>query len=428
MAPIVPAVAPARGTCLVVTGLALDDLAASRHGIYQRFRMLTEAMAQTGLALELICAQGKVISADAPQACAAVEAEILKHWGIACRVLALTHTVQDIRTPFLLQQIGACVSHTWGPGFRAAKAGGQLQQLQSALDRRPNVVFAHRLANMARLLACRGVPPCVFDMDDIEHVVHARRMGLNARWRDRWLARAALPALLRLERAAVQKAALTLVCAAGDASTLKGIANVGDERVAVVPNGVTPAPSEPDPAMAGPVLLMLGIYSYEPNGEGARHFIDRVWPIVREALPEAQAWFVGASPASIGAQADMPAGVKLLGFVDDIEAVYAQAGVVICPILTGGGTRVKLIEAAMRHKPIVSTTVGAEGLGFTDGRHALLRDDVAGFAQACIRLLTQPSEARAMGLEASRFAAGRYDRRSISQALAERVRALLPRD
>lgn len=178
-------------------------------------------------------------------------------------------------------------------------------------------------------------------------------------------------------------------------------------------------------AEAGPVLLMVGIYSYEPNSEGARHFIRHVWPRVQQAVPHAQAWFVGASPQSIGAQADMPEGVRLLGFVDDIEAVYAQAGVVICPILTGGGTRVKLIEAAMRDKPIVSTTVGAEGLGFVDGQHALLRDDAEGFAEACIALLSRPEKGRLMGTAAKRFAADRYDRRRIADALAERVRDLL---
>jgi glycosyltransferase involved in cell wall biosynthesis len=321
--------------------------------------------------------------------------------------------------------------------MRAAVAGGQLEVLQRALDEKPVLVLAHRLRSMALLSACRGLPTTVFDMDDIEHVVHQRRMGLGQGTRERWLARAELPALARLERQAVRRAWKTLVCARDDAQLLADFCGVPAERVTVVPNGL-PLPKQamheldttgshasasgPGPA---PILLMVGIYSYEPNGEGARHFIEHTWPLIRQARPDAQAWFAGASPESIGDASRMPEGVRLLGFVDDIEAVYAQADVVICPILTGGGTRVKLIEAALRGKPIVSTTLGAEGLGFTDGQEALLCDSPADMAQACVALLAAPRKAEALGKAARAFAQLHYDRDRIAEALAAQCRQKL---
>lgn len=419
---------PAPGRCLVVTALPLDDLQANRHGIFQRLRMLVEAMSLTGLALDIVCAQGAKAAAADPMACEHVAAQLREHWGIEARVLGLTRSVRDVRTPYILQQLMGCLSHRWSPSHRAAVAGGQIEQLTQALAHRPALVLAHRLGSMALLLDCPDLPPCVFDMDDIEHVVQQRRQGLGESARERWLSRAALPALVSLERQAVRRAWKTLVCAQDDARLLADVARVPPQRVAVVPNGVAPPPaghtSQPSPAPA-PVLLMIGIYSYEPNGEGARHFIDHVWPLVRQAAPQAEAWFVGAAPQAIGDAAHMPPGVKLLGFVDDIEAVYAQSSVVICPILTGGGTRVKLIEAAMRGKAIVSTTLGAEGLGFVDGTHARLCDDPQDFAQACVTLLASPDQAQALGQAAKDFAADRYDRGRIARTLAEQCRALL---
>lgn len=415
---------PATGRCLIVTALPLDDLQASRHGIYQRLRMLVTAMARAGLALDVVCSEGARIPASDHQALARVADGIREHWGLEARVLGLTRAVKDVRTPYIVQQLLGCLSQRWSPGMRAAVAGGQLEVLQRALDEKPVLVLAHRLRSMALLSACKGLPTTVFDMDDIEHVVHQRRMGLGQGRRERWLARAELPALVRLERQAVQQAWKTLVCARDDARLLADFCGVPQERVTVVPNGL-PLPAQGSQQAAGapaPILLMVGIYSYEPNGEGARHFIEHTWPLVRQARPDAQAWFVGASPESIGDASRMPEGVRLLGFVDDIEAVYAQASVVICPILTGGGTRVKLIEAALRGKPIVSTTLGAEGLGLSDGHNALLRDSPVAMAQACVDLLASPQQAQQMGEAARAYAQQHYDRDRIAEALAAQCR------
>jgi glycosyltransferase involved in cell wall biosynthesis len=397
----------------------------SRHGIYQRFRMLMESAADTGLALELVCEEGGLVKAGSPDACARLEAGVLQHWGLVCRVMSIARRVEDSRTPYLLQQLAGCVSHDWSPAHRAAREGGQVAQLNELIAPRHRLLLVHRLGSMAVLLDCLSTLPCVFDMDDVEHVVHMRRMDLGGSLRERLVARAALPALKRLERAAVRRAALTLVCAADDAKLIQDLAGVAGTRVAVVPNGVTVVePRSPDRS-APPVLLMVGIYSYEPNSEGARFFIEQVWPIIRRAVPTAEVWFVGASPQAICDADNLPDGVKLLGFVDDIEAAYAAARAVICPILTGGGTRVKLIEAAVREKAIVSTTVGAEGLAFVDGCHALLRDDAEGFAHACVQLLTATEVNRRLGQAVRKFAADRYDRSVIRQGLTQRLRAVM---
>lgn len=421
---------PARAHCLIVTALPLDDLAANRHGIYQRLRMLMTAMARTGLALDVVCAEGPFARSENPLAPQVVVDGLDRHWGLQARVVGLTHRVRDVRAPYVVQQLIGCLSHRWSPGMRSAVAGGQLVMLQRALDTGPSLILAHRLNAMALLAQCHPLPPCVFDMDDIEHVVHLRRMHLSQSPRERWFAKASLPALARAERHAVQSAWKTLVCARDDAQLLAEFCQVPQNRISVVPNGLArPARTgQLTPDDGPPVMLMVGIYSYEPNSEGARHFIEAIWPLIRRVRPDAQTWFVGANPEAIGQAQDMPEGVRLLGFVDDIEAVYAQASVVLCPILTGGGTRVKLIEAALRGKAIVSTTLGAEGLGFTDGEQARLCDSPQAFAQACVDLLAAGQLARRMGEAARTFAEKHYDRDLIADRLAAECIAQLTVD
>lgn len=407
--------------CLVITGLRLDRLGETRHGIYQRFRMLADAAAQAGFALDVVCAQ----PAECPDETAArakIERELADHWQLDAQVLALLRTVPDRRTPYILQQVLGCLSPSFSIGHRAAVAGGQLVAVDDALKRKPALVLAHRLPSMELLAGRAGLPPTFFDMDDVEHVVAARRAAALPPGREKWITRAGIPALKRLERRAVRSAHRTLVCADGDARLLSHLAGVRADRIMTVPNGVAAGPVRRARADRGPVFLMVGIYSYEPNAEGAAFFVREVWPHVLAKRPDAQLWLVGSSGDRIPMPSSVPAGVQVLGFVDDLDAVYEQSAVVVCPILTGGGTRVKLVEAAMRGMPIVSTTIGAEGLSLQSEQEILLRDQPGELAEACLGLIADPARAQALGDRALKAAQALYDRERISARLAAAMR------
>ena len=103
-------------------------------------------------------------------------------------------------------------------------------------------------------------------------------------------------------------------------------------------------------------------------------FLEHVLPHIRNSRPDAEVWFVGAGADQLKSFSNSTPGVRFLGFVDDLAKVYQTARVVICPIRYGSGTRVKLIEAAAWGKPIVSTTIGAEGLNMSHQEHALFGD------------------------------------------------------
>jgi len=156
---------------------------------------------------------------------------------------------------------------------------------------------------------------------------------------------------------------------------------------------------------------------YAPNAEGAAWFLERVWPQVSVAVPDARFRVVGPGSDTELERFSWLPGVELCGVVDDLAPHLRSATVSVAPLLAGSGTRVKIIEAFAWGVPVVSTTVGAEGLEAEPGRDLLVADDPAAFADHVIDLLTRP------GRRASLAAAGRQLYRLRYSPLAFRAAA-----
>ncbi|UDY37679.1 glycosyltransferase [Dermatobacter hominis] len=168
------------------------------------------------------------------------------------------------------------------------------------------------------------------------------------------------------------------------------VARSGCANAVVVPNGAEP-PVEvrsDRTELRGdvPVLLFVGALDYEPNTEAMSWFLREVWPIVRAGRPDVVVHVVGRGAEALGSEAHAE-GVELLGTVADLQAELDRADVSIVPIRVGAGTRLKVIEALANHLPIVTTTVGSEGIAVEDGRTALMADDATTFAGAVLRLV-----------------------------------------
>ena len=117
--------------------------------------------------------------------------------------------------------------------------------------------------------------------------------------------------------------------------------------------------------------------------------------------------------------ADHAAHMHLLGFVDDVREPLREYAVFVCPILSGSGVRVKLLEAFAAGIPVVSTRVGAEGLAKMDGEFCALADDPAEFASRVLRLLRDPEEAAAMAERARAEVVANWDMAAITRKLVE---------
>ncbi len=172
-------------------------------------------------------------------------------------------------------------------------------------------------------------------------------------------------------------------------------------KVWVIPNGVDlPArPARKEKENTEPVLVFVGLMSYEPNADAAQFFVQRVLPLLQREVPNIKFLIVGRDPTPAVRQLHDGKSVFVTGTVPDVAEYLLSASVVVVPIRFGGGTRVKILEALAHRKAIVSTTMGAEGIEVQSGKHLLLADSPEDFAKACTRLLKDAALCSRLGEE-----------------------------
>ena len=197
---------------------------------------------------------------------------------------------------------------------------------------------------------------------------------------------------------------LTLVAAEGEAAALAE--RHRGARIAVVPNAIRlPGTGAPPGPPAEPIdFLMIGTLRYYPNSDAAIHFCRDILPILGAGGgPPPRVAIVGRSPpADVAALSRLP-GVAVHGDVPSVAPYYAAAAVAVVPIRAGGGSRIKILEAFAHGVPVVSTSMGAEGLAVANGQHLLIADGAADFARAAHRLRTDRALAAQLVAEGRRF-------------------------
>jgi glycosyltransferase involved in cell wall biosynthesis len=166
------------------------------------------------------------------------------------------------------------------------------------------------------------------------------------------------------------------------------------------------------------MILFLASYKHRPvNVQAALWFYHQVFPLVRNAVPDARFIIAGyGPPAELLALAADP-GVEVSGFVDDLDRCYKSAAVFVAPILTGGGIIVKILDALATGTPTVSTTFGNEGIGAVPGEDLLVADTPTDFAAAVIRLLRDPEYAARLGRHGRGFVDAHYGRDAVMASL-----------
>jgi sugar transferase (PEP-CTERM/EpsH1 system associated) len=199
--------------------------------------------------------------------------------------------------------------------------------------------------------------------------------------------------------------------------------------VAVVPNGVDTEHFRPVPSPGNGSLVFTGAMDYPPNIDAVLWFCQEVWPLARRRDPALRLEVVGRAPHPRIQALNGEAGIRVTGEVADIRILMAQANAVVVPLRAGAGTRLKILEAMAMGRPVISTTLGAEGLEITPGADIMLADTPADFAHAIQTVVLSPETARRLGDAGRRLAVARYDWRRCLQPLEgvyERVLQLHP--
>jgi len=172
-------------------------------------------------------------------------------------------------------------------------------------------------------------------------------------------------------------------------------------------------------------MLFVGSFRHDPNRIAVDWFVREALPHILEQEPEAKLIIAGSDPPPPHAYADYAANLELQGYVEDIRDPLARYAVFVCPILSGSGVRVKLLEAFAAGIPVVSTFVGAEGLTNTDGAICALADDAAAFAGRVLDLLRDPAAAAEMAARARAEVERNWDMAAITRRLVEGYREIV---
>ena len=173
-------------------------------------------------------------------------------------------------------------------------------------------------------------------------------------------------------------------------------------------------------------ILHIGTMFWPPNVDGIRWFVDAVLPLVRRERPDVEFDVLGANPpAEMLAWNTNGRGVYVAGYVEDPAPYLARAGVFVVPLLAGGGMRVKILTAMAQGLPVVTTTVGCEGIDVVPGQHLLVADTPQEFAAATLRTLAQANLAEDLGLNGRKLVEQHYSLSQLAVQLEAAYQAAL---
>jgi glycosyltransferase involved in cell wall biosynthesis len=195
-------------------------------------------------------------------------------------------------------------------------------------------------------------------------------------------------------------------------------------RKFVVPNGVDTSYSKPSSeGEESWSLVFTGSMGYVPNYDGMIYFLDQIFPIIQNEIPNAKLYIVGDRPPQKLLKRATN-NVIITGYVEDVRPYVWRAKVFVVPLRMGGGTRLKVLEALAMQKAIVTTSIGCEGIEVTDEESALIRDEPQAFAEAVIELLRNPIRRNRLTQNGYDLVRARYDWTVIGEQVEEVYRSI----
>ena len=280
-----------------------------------------------------------------------------------------------------------------------------------------------------RLPAWPDQPPLVLRAHNVEYIIWQRLAESQKNPLKRWYLSHLAERLQAFERWMLHGFDAVAAITAEDVERLRALKGHLTGPMAIIPAPANVSRFRPDPSQRPKPrsLFILGSLDWLPNLEGVGWFLREVWPQAHRELPELELHLAGVNPPAY--LTSRPAGqdnVFVHGFVESAPAFMQAYELMLVPLLSGGGMRIKIVEGMALGKAILSTAIGAEGIEAQDGSDLLLRDDPAAWLQALRDYYHGRLPLAAIGQAAARTAQARYSTEAVAQgfvALYEQARA-----
>lgn len=377
------------------------------------------------------------------------EFNLLRHLGRKHQISLISFIDQEDEKAHLKELEEFCISVKTVPLSRKSAAGRFGRQITG---RMPDIYYYYRSAEMDGLirdhlksektdlvlaetiymashaLAVEGLPR-VLDCHDVEYMVHKRRLEAGSLSGPRRTFHKLQYQRLRAYEAEMHRSFdRTCVVSGHDGAIIKELCGVD---AAVIPNGVdTSAFSIKSGAAdnAGTVLGYCGRMESDTNIDAVNHFVSDIWPGIISAKSDVKFKVIGKNPPErLKEPARLDNRIEITGYVEDIPAEMSGLSMFVVPLRIGSGTRIKILEAMALGLPVVSTSIGAEGLDVRHGENILIADNPADFAGAVKRLMDDPELSARMGSAGRKLVMERYEWESIAERLDDELTMLVER-
>ncbi len=251
--------------------------------------------------------------------------------------------------------------------------------------------------------------PWVVDAHNVDTLIWQRYYETERRPLRRWYIKRQWRKFERFESRVYRAATRVLAVSEEDANLMRSL--LGVERVEVVENGIDRAAFENVEGKRDPrTILFLGSFDWRPNLDAIDLLLTEIFPRVRQSCPEARLQLVGRKPPSgLAARVQACPGAELHSDVPDVRPFLADGGVMAVPLRIGGGSRLKILEALACGLPVVSTTIGAEGLRLRSGEDFVAADGSEDMGRALSDAIREPVRMQEMARRARRFVLDQYD-------------------
>lgn len=261
---------------------------------------------------------------------------------------------------------------------------------------------------------------CFLDEHNVEYLILERCSQVETSGLKKKIYAAQAAKMKKFEAVQAAKFDGIFACSSDDKEILRGMASSGS-GVHVVPNGVDTQYFDPrtcgHPQLAEEALAFTGSMDWLPNEDAMVYFCTQVLPIVRQTKPEIKLYIVGKSPSAQVQALAVEGKVMVTGRVDDVRSYIQRAKIFIAPLRIGGGTRLKILEAMSMAKPVVATSIGAEGIEYTPGVDIALGESPQEMAAAILQLLGDEGRAAAIGSKARELVCQKYDWKIVGEKL-----------